>query len=98
MDTKPTVYSIIAFGVGENSELYPMTSAVATSPMAAIAYFSMLVTQARGDKPLVDCMTKYARNKDRVTRNMQLYAEIDEKTVLVNVSIVKAVHADEFSI
>lgn len=98
MDTKPTVYSIIAFGVGENSELYPMTSAVATSPMAAVAYFNMVVNQARGDKPLVDCMSKYVRNKDRVTRDMQLYAEIDERTVLVNISIVKAVHADGFSI
>lgn len=98
MDTKSIVYSIIAFGVGENSELYPMTSAIATSPMAAISYFNMVVDQTRGDKSLVDCMHKYVRNEDNVTRDMQLYAEFDEKTVLVNISIVKAVHADGFSI
>lgn len=98
MGTKTTVYSIIAFGVGENSELYPMTSAVATSPMAAVAYFNMVVNQARGDKSLIDCMSKYIRNADRVTRDMQLYTEIDDRIVLINISIVKAVHADGFSI
>lgn len=93
MDTKPT-YVIMAFGMGENSEFFPLTCAVATSPMAAISYFDYLVNKFRGDKSLVDCMSKYARNNDMVTREMQLYTEMDGITALINISIVKAVTAN----
>lgn len=95
MDTKPT-YVIMAFGIGENSEFFPLTCAVASSPMAAISYFDYLVNKFKGDKSLVDCMSKYIRNNDMVTREMQLYTEMDGITALINISIVKAVTADGY--
>lgn len=95
MDTKPT-YVIMAFGIGENSEFFPLTCAVATTPMAAISYFDYLANKFRGEKSLVDCMSKYTRNSDNVTREMQLYSETDGVTALINISIVKAVTADGY--
>jgi hypothetical protein len=86
----------MAFGIGENSEFFPLTCAVASSSMAAISYFDYLANKFRGDKTLVDCMSKYARNSDNVTREMQLYTEMDGITALINISIVKAVTADGY--
>lgn len=94
MDTN-TTYVIMAFGIGEDKEIFPMTCTVAKSTISAISFFNSVVDQIRGDKPLVNCMSKYTRNSDRVTREMQLYGEVEGKDVLFIASIIKAVDVCE---
>lgn len=91
MDTK---YIVAAYASGENSELFKSEFVYANHAAAALSYFRYLVDKVRHGAQLVDCMKSYIRNTDRVTREMQLYGEIDERPILVTIVITKAAEAN----
>lgn len=91
MDTK---YIVAAYASGENSELFKSEFACADYATAALSYFHYLVDKVRHGVQLIDCMKSYTRNTDRVTREMQLYGEIDERPILVTIVIAKAAKAN----